>query len=84
MNIEVRFFASLRESAGTGMLQLELPAGADFDALMNALETRLTPAAVAALKAGNVRLAHNQDLAHPPLELADGDEVAFLPPVTGG
>lgn len=84
MNVEVRFFASLRESAGTGNLRLELPAGAGFDALMSALETRLTPAAVAALKAGNVRLAHNRDLAHPPLVLADGDEVAFLPPVTGG
>jgi len=84
VNVEVRFFASLRESAGIGALRLELPPGAGFDALMNALETRLSADAVAALKAGNVRLAHNQDLVTPPVVLADGDEVAFLPPVTGG
>ena len=35
----------------------------------------------------NVRIAHNQELvaeAATCLVLADGDEVAFLPPVTGG
>ena len=84
MNVEVRFFASLREAAGTGSLRVAVPEGAGFDALMAALEQRLEPAAVAALRAGNVRLARNQDLVTTPFRLADGDELAFLPPVTGG
>jgi molybdopterin converting factor subunit 1 len=84
MNVEVRFFASLREAAGTDVLRLGLPEGAGFDALMRALKERLQPAALAALEAENVLLAHNQDLVAPPFPLSDGDEVAFLPPVTGG
>lgn len=84
MNVEVRFFASLREAAGTGTLRLELPDRAGFEHLMAALEARLPPEALQALRADNVRLARNQDLVSAPSELADGDEVAFLPPVTGG
>ncbi|MBX3707280.1 MAG: MoaD/ThiS family protein [Pseudomonadales bacterium] len=84
VRVEVRFFASLREATGCPALALELPAGADFAALCAVLADRLGPAALEALTAGNVRVARNQTLATPPFALADGDEVAFLPPVTGG
>jgi len=84
MNVEVRFFASLREVTGTGSLRLSMPEDAGFEALMAALEQRLGPVAVAALRGENVRLARNQDLVAPPFRLAEGDELAFLPPVTGG
>jgi molybdopterin synthase sulfur carrier subunit len=84
VNVEVRFFASLREAVGTGSLRLLLPDGAGFEVLMAALEQRLGAAAVAALKQENVSLARNQDLVTRPLELSDGDQLAFLPPVTGG
>lgn len=84
MNVEVRFFASLREAVGVGSLQLRLPDGGGFEALLGALTARLDSAAMAALQSENVRLARNQDLVQPPFQLADGDEVAFLPPVTGG
>lgn len=84
VNVEVRFFASLREVAGVGSLRVEIPEGAGFEALMAALEPRLDAAAMAALRSENVRLARNQDLVAPPLLLAEGDELAFLPPVTGG
>lgn len=84
MNVDVRFFASLREAAGIGSLRLELPDRAGFDHLMGALEARLPQDALQALRSENVRLARNQDLISAPFELADGDEVAFLPPVTGG
>jgi molybdopterin synthase sulfur carrier subunit len=80
----VRFFASLREAAGTAALALELPEPAGFEALLNALEARLAPPALVALRAEHVRLARNQELVVPPFELVDGDELAFLPPVTGG
>lgn len=84
VNVRVRFFASLREAAGTDALNLALPDDAGFDTLMDALAARLAPAALAAVTAENVRLACNQDLVSPPFRLANGDEVAFLPPVTGG
>lgn len=84
MNVRVRFFASLREAAGTDSVRLSLPAEAGFDTLLDALEQRLGGEALAALTAENVRLAMNQDLVAPPLRLQDGDELAFLPPVTGG
>jgi molybdopterin converting factor subunit 1 len=84
VKVVVRFFASLREAAGTASLDLALPGHARFDDLLAALERELRPGALAALRAENVRLAVNQELVTPPFELADGDEVAFLPPVTGG
>lgn len=84
MKVAVRFFASLRDAAGTAALELQLPANAEFDALLQALESELAPGALQALLADNVRLARNQDLISPPFALADGDEIAFLPPVTGG
>lgn len=84
MKVEVRFFASLKEATGCAGLLLELPRGADFVQLCDALAARFGTAALDALRADNVRVARNQTLAEPPFELADGDEVAFLPPVTGG
>ena len=84
MRVDVRFFASLREATGTGSVTVELPERAGFDALLRALEARLNAAALTGLRAENVRLARNQELVVPPFELSDGDELAFLPPVTGG
>jgi len=84
VNVEVRFFASLREAAGTAAVTLDLQEGADFEALMAALAERLDDPAMAALRAENVRLARNRDLVSVPFHLEPDDEVAFLPPVTGG
>lgn len=84
MNVAVRFFASLREAAGTDALTLSLPEGAGHAELIAALARSLPQPAMDALLAENVRLAVNQTLCAPPLALGDGDEVAFLPPVTGG
>lgn len=84
MSIEVLFFASLREVTGVAQLTLSLPQGAGYAALLEALRDRLSEPAMAALQAENVRLARNQALVTPPLSFQDGDELAFLPPVTGG
>lgn len=84
MNVEVRFFASLRERVGTAQIRLDLPDPAGLDDLLGALGRRLPDADLGALTAENVRLAVNQTLVAPPLRLCDGDEIAFLPPVTGG
>ena len=86
MNINVKFFASLREQIGTGELQVS---AADIEALLNALKARLSDTGIEYLLSANVRLAVNQDLVEgnwreTALVFTDGDEVAFLPPVTGG
>ena len=79
--IEIRLFAGLRERAGWGERRLPLPA-----------EAPLTPAALwlqlelgggAALPA-TVRVAINQAFASPHQPLVAGDELAFLPPISGG
>ncbi len=80
--IKVLFFASLREQIG--MSELEVKAK-NLSGLMQALADTLSVDGMAHLRAENVRIAVNHNL----LEGEDcvfspGDEVAFLPPVTGG
>ncbi|MBA2261822.1 MAG: molybdenum cofactor biosynthesis protein MoaE [Solirubrobacterales bacterium] len=76
MKVSVRLFAQLRERAGARELELELPDGAVVaDAL----------AAVEELAAGlPVVLAVNREYAPRDAELHAGDEIALIPPVSGG
>lgn len=82
MSITVRFFASLRETAGVD--SLELPHQESIEGLLLELQGRLSESAYQAICAESVRLALNQELITRPTPLSDGDEVAFLPPITGG
>jgi len=79
--VTVLFFASLRDELGLGELCVE---AADSAELMTVLAARLPPEAMAALGQDNVRMAVNQQLIEGTVALNRGDEVAFLPPVTGG
>lgn len=81
MTVRARLFAMQRELAGTNRLELELPAGADVEAAWTALVERFP--ALAPGRAA-VRFARNGEYADPSEPLADGDEVAFIPPVSGG
>src|SRR3954451_2436150 len=74
--VRVRLFAGLRERAGRSELELELPEGARVaDAL----------AAVGALVDGvPVVMAVNREYAAEDEPLAPGDELALIPPVSGG
>lgn len=76
MRVTVRLFAGLRERAGADELSLELPDGARVvDAL----------ARVGDLCAGtSVVMAVNREYADDDRELAPGDELALIPPVSGG
>jgi molybdopterin synthase catalytic subunit len=77
MHVRVRLFAALRERAGgSGEIELELPAGARVrDAL----------ARIEALTAGvPVVMAVNREYAHADAVLAPDDELALIPPVSGG
>ena len=80
--IRVRFFALVRELVGCASLELE--AGyATVGELRAALASRGEKWALA-LESGAVLMAVNQTLQDETCPIADGDEVAFFPPVTGG
>jgi molybdopterin converting factor subunit 1 len=81
MQVTVRLFGSLREATGAKELAVSLDAGARVEALF-ALLAREN---VAFEKLGpKLRVAVNQDVVGFEHQLAEGDEVAFLPPVSGG
>ena len=83
--IRIYYFASLREQLGVGEERLELPAGvADLSGLRAWLRGRGGVWAEALAESRPVLCAVNQVMARPGDAVADGDEVAFFPPVTGG
>jgi molybdopterin synthase catalytic subunit len=81
LKVRVRLFAIQRELAGTREMALELPDGASVEDAWLAVSER-----VPALAPGrpSLRFARNGEYAEPATVLADGDEVAFIPPVSGG
>jgi MoaE-MoaD fusion protein len=76
VRINVRLFAGLRERAGASEVDVELPPGACAGDVWPALELGDEPA--------GLLYAVNKQYAGPERELADGDEVALIPPVSGG
>ena len=81
MHVTIRLFARLREMAGAPEIRRTLPDGSSVRTVWDALAgefpgfddyTRVVSCAV------------NEDYARMTTALHDGDEVAFLPPVSGG
>ena len=72
----MRLFAGVREQAGTATRRLELPADARVADVWPALGLGDEPL--------GLLYAVNREYAAPERELADGDEVAIIPPVSGG
>ena len=81
MRITVRLFARLRDIAGTPDLTQDMPAGATAADLWRALVGRFPEMA---RYDSSISTAVNADYAKMSTVLADNDEVAFLPPVSGG
>ena len=81
MRVEVLYFAILRERVGRERESLELPGGADVRAARAAIAAR-HPGIESLLP--RVQTAVNRVMAKDDTALADGDEVALLPPVAGG
>lgn len=83
--IQLLYFARLREVFGRDREQIELPGDVQNVAALTAWlrgrgeiwERELAPGKP-------VRVAVNQDMAAAETAVANGDEVAFFPPVTGG
>jgi MoaE-MoaD fusion protein len=76
MRVAVKLFAVLREQAGARTLELELPDGACVTDVWPALELGEEPA--------GLLLAVNRAYVGRDAVLRDGDEVALIPPVSGG
>ena len=79
--VRVRLFASLREIVGCGELQLELGDGSTPDDAwqqLSASHPRLAGKRASLSAAINRRYASFGD------DLAEGDELVFIPPVSGG
>ncbi|HXY70619.1 MAG TPA: MoaD/ThiS family protein [Gemmatimonadales bacterium] len=80
IRVRIRLFASYAEAAGRDALEMALPAGAVAADVLAAVRrepwaARLPPSPAVAI---NLRYAK------PDAALADGDEVAIIPPVAGG
>jgi molybdopterin converting factor small subunit len=76
VRVTVRLFAGLRERAGTGLRELELPDGTTVGDVYAALALGEEPSGLS--------YAVNREYAERGAELRDGDEVALLTPVSGG
>ena len=83
MAIRVRYFASLREALGPGET-VTGPVGATLGSLRDALIARGGRHAEVLARGRPIRCALDQVMADEATPLADGAEVAFFPPVTGG
>lgn len=81
MKVRVRFFAGLRERFGANEFTLELPDGTDVS---DALARLAVDYPDARLTDQRFTVAVNREFARPDRALADGDEMALIPPVSGG
>ena len=81
MTVRVKLFAMLRERAGTGDAAHELPDGSTVKDLWDVVRREH-----AGLSGVDLRLLYAVNSEYVTLDhrLADGDEVAFIPPVSGG
>jgi sulfur-carrier protein len=86
MKINIKYFASIRESIGHGSEMLQTSA-TTLGQLRNELASRggaYAECLDAAFKGKTLRMALNQDMSDDTAALQEGCEVAFFPPVTGG
>jgi molybdopterin converting factor subunit 1 len=81
MRVTVRLFARLRDITGSSELARELEPGATIRTVWRQLAGEYP--ALADYER-SISSAVNADYARMDRELRDGDEVAFLPPVSGG
>ena len=79
MKIKIKFFASCREIAGTNEVELQVKKGETVSGILTALRQKFPR-----LSLSDIMVAVNQEFAAPGYILKDGDEVALLPPVSGG
>jgi molybdopterin synthase catalytic subunit len=81
MKVSVLFFGITHDLTGCAQEQADLPEGENVEGLRRRYEARFPRLRSAA---AGLLLAVNQEIAHGSTPLREGDEVAFIPPVSGG
>jgi MoaE-MoaD fusion protein len=82
MTVSVRLFAILRERAGRDSVEIELPEGATVDDAFERLAA--TPGLAELVGRMPLRMAVNREYAGAGAPIAAGDELAVIPPISGG
>ncbi|MDG2308168.1 MAG: molybdopterin converting factor subunit 1 [Candidatus Binatia bacterium] len=80
MKVQILFFASLRERTGKKAMEHDIADGTTAADLLAELRRDLPAMA----DAGRISLAVNEEYCEPTQLLKDGDEIALIPPVSGG
>jgi molybdopterin synthase catalytic subunit len=81
MKVRLRLFAALREAAGRHEVEMELPEGATAE---DAWSRLAAAAPVLAVRRASLSASVNRRYAPFDTPLRDGDEIVFIPPVSGG
>src|ERR1039457_7340470 len=81
MHVRVLFFGMLKELVGHPADEADFPPGADLRSVFERYASRHPRMRELA---GSIVIARNHEFADISTPLAEGDEVAFLPPVSGG
>ncbi len=81
MRVRVKMFASFRDIVGTKEEELEIKEGTTVRTLLESYIERFPDMA---RYRDHIILSVNKEYGAAGLELKDGDEISFLPPVSGG
>lgn len=81
MRVKVLFFGMLREMAGRSEDEIDLPAGSSVETVFEHYASQIPRLRE---MAGSIVSAKNQEFVPADATLGEGDEVAFMPPVSGG
>jgi len=84
VTVNLVYLARLREAFGRGSERVTLAAGSSVGALLDELRKRGEPWSRELAPGRAYRVAVNHDVVGHEAALGEGDEVALLPPVTGG
>jgi molybdopterin converting factor small subunit len=93
MRVKLLYFGVLKDIAGEADVATDLPDGSTVDELLRILRNRMSNSGTSNNRAGNemteqvwrsLAVAVNREYATAGAVLCEGDEVALLPPVSGG
>ncbi|HEX5615977.1 MAG TPA: MoaD/ThiS family protein [Acidimicrobiia bacterium] len=82
--ITLRLFAQAREAAGTAVVELDAAQHTTLAEVLASARVRFGPGFVAVLETSRVWLNGDEPVAGERSSVHDGDEVAVIPPVSGG
>ena len=79
MTVTIRCFSLLKYETGKSVISIECPNGSSTDTIYQQFIANYP-----GLKELPIRIAVNKEYINKKIELHDGDEISFIPPVSGG